>query len=56
MNEIKKYEAGAGFLFDWREPRFTQDEYGAPVQEHLFAQTLFLSANDAIDNYILVEA
>lgn len=45
-----KYIANDGFLFDWKEPRFNEDE-----QEHLYASVLYLGDNDSIDNYIQVE-
>lgn len=45
-----KYIADDGFLFDWKEPRFNEDE-----QEHLYVSVLYLGDNDSIDNYIQVE-
>jgi hypothetical protein len=50
-----RYDADEGKLFDWKEPRFIQDEEGNEVQEHLYAVTLFIGANDSIDNYIEVD-
>ena len=50
-----RYDADEGFVFDWKEPRFVTDENGNEVQEHLNAKTLFIGANDNIDNYIEVE-
>lgn len=56
---IVKYEADEGKVFDWAEPRFTEvlDENKQPiqVQEHLYANTLFIGPTDSIDNYIEVE-
>ena len=52
---IVRYDADEGKVFDWREPRFTEDENGEKVQEHLYAKTLFIGGNDSIDNYIEVE-
>lgn len=51
-----KYEAEDGMAFDWLEPRFIQDENGNEVQDHLYAKTLFIGANDDIENYIEVIA
>lgn len=48
---IIRYDADEGFVFDWKEPRFTEEG----VQEHLYAKTLFIGAHDTIDNYIEVE-
>lgn len=47
---VRKYTAKQGFLFDWKEPRFNEDE-----QEHLYTSILFLGVNDSIDDYIEVE-
>lgn len=47
---VIKYVADDGKVFDWKEPRFTED-----VQEHLYAKTLFIGDNDSIDNYVEVE-
>lgn len=49
---ITRYDADEGKVFDWAEPRFTEDE----VQEHLYAKTLFIGGNDKIENYIEVDA
>lgn len=51
-----RYDADDGFVFDWAEPRFIQDEDGNEIQEHLFVKTLFIGGNDDISNYIEVEA
>lgn len=51
---LVRYDADEGYVFDWKEPRFTEDENGNEVQEHLYAKTLFIGANDSIDNYIEV--
>lgn len=50
-----RYDADEGKVFDWKEPRFNKDEEGNEVQEHLYAVTLFIGANDSIDNYIEVD-
>lgn len=54
-----RYDADEGKVFDWAEPRFITelDEDGneVEVQEHLYAKTLFIGANDKIENYIEVE-
>lgn len=52
---LVRYDADAGKVFDWAEPRFELDEEGNEVQVHLYAKTLFLGINDTIDNYIEVE-
>ena len=49
---ITRYDADEGFVFDWKEPRFSEDENGNQVQEHLYAKTIFVGANDSIDDYI----
>lgn len=54
--QLVKYDADDNKVFDWKEPRFTQDEEGNEIQEHLYAKTLFIGANDNIDNYIEVDA
>ena len=51
-----KYEADEGMVFDWKEPRFTEDEEGNQIQEHLYAKVIFLSPPDTIDNYIEIVA
>ena len=51
-----KYDADEGMVFDWKEPRFTEDENGNQIQEHLYAKTLFIGGNDTFDNYIEVLA
>ena len=52
---IAKYEADEGYVFDWKEPRYMEDENGNQVQEHLYAKVLFIGRNDIIDNYVEVE-
>lgn len=51
-----RYDADDGYVFDFAEPRYVEDENGEQVQEHLYAKTLFIGGNDSIDNYIEVEA
>lgn len=51
-----RYDADEGYVFDWKEARFIQDENGEEIQEHLYAKTLFIGGNDNIDNYVEVEA
>ena len=55
-----RYDADDNKVFDWKEPRFIdeQDEQGniIKVQEHLYVKTLFIGANDSIENYIEVAA
>ena len=53
---LTKYSADDGKVFDWKEPRFNEDENGNQVQEHLNAKTLFLGHTDSITNYVEVDA
>lgn len=53
--KLTRYDADEGFVFDWKEPRFQEDEEGNKVQEHLYARTLFIGELDTIENYIEVE-
>lgn len=46
-----RYDADEGKVFDWKEARFVDE-----VQEHLYVKTLFIGANDNIENYVEVEA
>lgn len=48
---LVRYDADEGKVFDWAEPRFLDEE----VQEHLYVKTLFIGANDSIENYIEVD-
>lgn len=50
-----RYDADEGKLFDWKEPRYVEDEEGNQVQEHLYVKTLFIGGNDSIENYIEVD-
>lgn len=52
---LVRYDADEGMVFDWKEPRYTQDEEGNEIQEHLYAKTLFIGSFDSIENYIEVE-
>lgn len=52
---LVRYDADEGKVFDWAEPRFIEDAEGNQIQEHLFAKTLFIGANDNIANYVEVE-
>ncbi len=51
-----RYDADEGKVFDYAEARFYEDDEGNQIQEHLYASTLFIGANDSIENYIEVEA
>ena len=51
---LVRYDADEGMVFDWKEPRFIEDEEGNKIQDHLYAKTLFIGGNDSIDNYIEV--
>ena len=48
------YDADEGMVFDWKEPRFVENENGEEIQEHLYVKTLFIGSNDDINNYIEV--
>lgn len=52
---LVRYDADIGRVFDWKEPRYSEDENGNQIQEHLYAKTLFIGSHDNIDNYIEVE-
>jgi hypothetical protein len=59
--QLVRYDADDNKVFDWKEPRFSMiidEETGEEkeIQEHLYAKTLFIGANDNIDNYIEVDA
>lgn len=53
---LVRYDADEGKVFDWAEPRIEIDDDGNEIQFHLYAKTLFIGANDAIENYIEVDA
>jgi hypothetical protein len=50
------FHTDEGYVFDWVEPRYVEDAEGNEIQEHLYAKTLFIGANESIYNYIEVEA
>lgn len=52
---IRKYTADEGLVFDWVDPHYHTEEDGTEVQDHLYAKTLFLAANDDISNYVEVK-
>lgn len=52
---LVRYDADDNKVFDWKEPRFIEDEEGNQIQEHLYAKTLFIGGNDTIDNYIEID-
>ena len=54
--KLVRYDADEGYVFDWVEPRYIEDEEGNQIQEHLYAKTLFIGGNDNIANYIEVKA
>lgn len=53
---LTRYDADEGKVFDWKEPRYNEDENGNQVQEHLKVKTLFLGHTDSITNYVEVDA
>ena len=52
---LTKYDADDGKVFDWKTPRYIEDENGNQTQEHLYAKTLFIGVNDSIENYIEID-
>lgn len=58
--KLTRYDADDNKVFDWKEPRFVTeiDEEGNEerIQEHLYAKTLFIGANDSIENYVEIDA
>lgn len=56
---VTRYDADEGKVFDWKEPRFHEEETEQgetiQVQEHLYAKTLFIGHTDNIDNYIEID-
>lgn len=54
--KVVRYEADEGKVFDWKEPRYSENENGEKIQDHLYAKTLFIGSTDTIDNYVEVKA
>ena len=54
--KLVRYDADENKVFDWIEPRYIEDAEGNKTQEHLYVKTLFIGANDSIDNYVEVDA
>lgn len=52
--KLVRYDADEGMVFDWKEPRFIENENGEEIQEHLYVKTLFIGGNDDINNYVEV--
>ena len=53
---LTRYDADEGKVFDWKEPRYTENKDEEQVQEHLNVKTLFLGHTDSITNYVEVDA
>ena len=53
---IFRYDADDGYVFDWKIPRFEENENGEMVRQHLYVKTLFIGYTDTIDNYVEVLA
>ena len=51
-----RYDADEGCVFDWKEPRYIEDENGNQIQEHLYATTLYIGSTDTITNYVEIDA
>ena len=56
---LVRYDADEGKVFDWKEPRyieiFADGVSQGEQQDHLYVKTLFIGANDSIENYIEVD-
>ena len=52
---LLRYDADEGKVFDWKEPRFNEHPDGTKEQQFLRVKTLFLGANDSIENYVEVD-
>lgn len=54
---VRRYDADEGKVFDWLnlDRHQSVDEEGNTVQEHLYAKTIYLAADDTILNYVEVE-
>lgn len=53
---VVRYEADKGYVFDWKKPRYMEDQNGNQIQDHLYTKVLFIGWNDSIDNYIEIES
>ena len=53
---LTRYDSSPNCVFDWKEPRYNEDEEGNQVQDHLNVKTLFLGHTDSITNYVEVDA
>ena len=52
---VIRYDADPGRVFDWKEPRYVEDENGNQIREYLYAKTLFIGESDSIDNYLEID-
>ena len=54
---VQRFDADEGKVFDWvdLEAHQYEDEDGNIIQEHLYADVLFLADNDRAENYIEIE-
>ena len=43
---LVRYDADEGKVFDWKEPRYEEDEEGNQIQTHLNVKTLFIGVDD----------
>ena len=55
---LQRFDADDNKIFDWAnlEAHQHEGEDGEIIQEHLYAKTIFIGANDTIDNYIEIDA
>ena len=52
--KLTRYDAEEGYVFDYAEPRYQQDENGNDILTepmHLYAKTIFIGEYDDIKNY-----
>lgn len=54
--QLIRYDADEGKVFDWKEERYILNEDEEEVREHLYVKTLFIGANDSIDNYVEIDS
>ncbi len=52
---LVRYDTDEGKVFDWKEPRFDENENGEKIQAHLYVKTIFIGGTDSIENYIEID-
>lgn len=54
---LTRFESSEGCKFDWKVPRYVENEEGEQVQEHLYVNVIFIDSRyDSIENYVEVDA